>query len=81
MGENSHNDTKLINIYNGENQDITVITDHGSTTIPAQSSAMLKVDKDAIFGQPEFYVEEQGKWYIKKRYCHSGCDAEIYNAD
>jgi hypothetical protein len=68
-------------IFNGEKRDITVITDVGSVVIPAQETREIEVPEDAEFGQPEFYVKEEGNWYIKMEGCASGADAEIYDAD
>lgn len=69
-------------IYNGEKRDITVVTDLGSTVIPVGEIREIKVPEDAEFGQPEFYVKEDGDWYIKTEDCFiPEADAEIYDAD
>lgn len=68
-------------IYNGEKRDITVVTDLGSTVIPAQETREVEVPEDAEFNQPEFFIQEEGNWYIKTDGCFTGVDAEIYDAD
>jgi hypothetical protein len=72
---------KKRDIYNGEERDITVVTDYGTVVIPAGCSRIVEVDENAQFNQPEFYVQEEGSWYIKTKGCHTLCDAEIYDAD
>ncbi len=72
---------KKLDIFNGEDRDITVVTDYGSFAIPAGCSKIVEVDEDAQFNQPGFFIQEEGTWYIKTRYCHTLCDAEIYDAD
>ncbi len=68
-------------IYNGEKRAITIVTDLGRTIIPPQKTRLVNVPKDAKFGQSEFYVEEEGDWYIKTEHCFvPETDAEIYDA-
>jgi len=72
---------KTLDIYNGEHREITVATDLETIKIPGKSSALVKVAADAVFNQPEFFVQEIGAWYAKTSYCHTGADMEIYDAD
>lgn len=71
---------KEIRVHNGENMDITVVTDYCNVTILAKSSAIVEVDEDAEFNSGEFYVEEDGDWYAKADNCYTGADIEIYKA-
>lgn len=68
-------------IYNGEARNITVVTDNGSVVIPAGEIRVVEVSEDALFNQSEFYVEEEGNWYIKTDGCYTGADVEIYDAN
>jgi|GEM_PF-2791247 len=70
---------KKLNLYNGENTEITVVTDLEVVVIPGRSSATVKMEDDAQFNSGEFYVEEDGNWYAKKNGA-TGADLEIYNA-
>lgn len=70
---------KKLNLYNGENTEITVVTDLETVAIPGRSSATVKMEDDAQFNSGEFYVEEDGNWYAKKNGA-TGADLEIYNA-
>lgn len=79
-----------LDIFNGEDQDITVVTDYGHFAIPAHSSHKVLIGEGVQFHQPElfvddsdkdkFYVQEEGSWYIETSNC-VGHDAEIYNCD
>jgi hypothetical protein len=71
----------LKQIYNGENEPITVVTDFRSTTIKPKDFADVEIPEDAVFNQSEFYVQEEGNWYAKTSNCFTGADIEIYNAD
>ena len=71
---------KKISIYNGENIDITVVTDAGEFVIPAGKSKEIKAIENAVFNTSDLYVEEPGSWYIKTEHCRTGADAEIYDA-
>jgi hypothetical protein len=73
-------EVKKMNIFNGESRAITVVTDYGEVIIPPHESRIVEVDEDAQFSQETFYVEEEGSWYIKTESCHTGCDAEVYDA-
>jgi hypothetical protein len=75
------NKMKKLDIFNGESREITVVTDYCKITIPPHESRIVEVDEDAQFNQGEFYVEEEGSWYIKTKNCDTGCDAEIYDGD
>ena len=71
----------MTKVYNGENIDITVVTDLGNTVIPSREIVEVEIPEDAVFGTDTFYVEEQGSWYsnIKGTHsCESGADMEIY---
>lgn len=70
-----------LEVFNGENHVITIITDYGSFTVLPATYYTIRVDKNAVFNQPGFYVQECGNWYLKTKHCHTLCDAEIYNAN
>ena len=72
---------KNLEVYNGENITITVVTDYGSFKIQPNSSTAVKVAEDAIFNTADFYVEEEGNWYAKTENCNTNCNIEIYNAN
>lgn len=71
---------KKMDVYNGENREITVVTDLETVVIPAKSSVIVKMDDDAKFNADDFYIEEKGNWYIKTESCATGADVEIYDA-
>ena len=67
-------------IYNGENIDITVVTDLGDTVIPAKTTVEVEVPEEAILNLKDdsMYVQEEGNWYSKTEHCEAGADMEIY---
>ena len=70
-------------IYNGENIDITLVTDLGDTVIPAKTAVEVEIPEDAILNLKDdsMYVQEEGSWYSNRRgidSCESGADMEIY---
>jgi len=72
----------MTKIFNGENTDITIVTDLGDTVIPAKEIVEVEIPETAVFGTDNFYVEEQGSWYSNRKgvhSCESGADMEIYN--
>ena len=71
---------KELKIYNGEDRDITIVTDFETVVIKAKDCKMVWVGSDAQFNTGDFYVEEEGNWYAKTEHCNTGCDIEIYNA-
>ena len=68
-------------IYNGENMDITLVTDLGDTVIPAKTMVEVEIPEDAILSLKDdtMYVQEEGSWYSKTEQCHTGADMEIYS--
>lgn len=69
-------------IYNGERRDITVITDLGSTVIPALETKEVEVPENVEFNQPGFHIKEGGGWYIETDFAFRvGADAKIYDID
>ena len=70
-------------IYNGENIDITLVTDLGNTVIPAKEIKEVEVPEDAILNLKDdsMYVQEEGNWYSKTENCETGADMEIYNEE
>lgn len=70
-------------VYNGESQDITVVTDCETVVISAMSAKEVEMADEAVFNAPDgsFYVEEAGAWYAETENCHTGADVEIYNAE
>jgi len=67
-------------IFNGENIDITLVTDLGNTVIPTKTTVEVEVPEDAILNlrDDSMYVQEEGSWYSKTEYCFIGADMEIY---
>jgi len=67
-------------IYNGENIDITLVTDLGDTVIPAKTTVEVEIPEDAILNLHDhtMYVQEEGNWYSKTEQCFTGADMEIY---
>jgi hypothetical protein len=72
---------KELDIYNGENTVITVVTDFGEFVIPAKESRLVKMEDDAEWNTGDFYVQEEGSWHAKDNNCFTGCDLEIYDTD
>jgi len=67
-------------IFNGENFDITVVTDLRDVVIPAKSYAEVAIPENVTFNSDSFYVQEEGDFYAKTENCGSGADIEIYRA-
>jgi hypothetical protein len=68
---------KSVDIYNGENVKITVVTDLETVIIPGKSSTVVKMSEDAWYAG-DFHVEEEGNWYTKTG-TSSGADLEIHS--
>ena len=68
-------------IFNGENIDITLVTDLGDTVIPAKTTVEVEVSEEAILNLKDdsMYVQEEGNWYSKTENCFTGADMEIYS--
>lgn len=69
-----------IKIYNGEDKEITIVTDIDSVTIPSRRSAEVRITEGAVFQQAEFFVLEAGNYYAKIS-TFANVDVEIYNAN
>ncbi|MHB8122613.1 MAG: hypothetical protein ACYDG4_10710 [Desulfuromonadaceae bacterium] len=72
--------TPMKKIFNGENFEITVVTDLQDVVIPAKSYAEVAIPENVTFNSDSFYVQEEGDWYAKSENCGSGADIEIYKA-
>jgi hypothetical protein len=70
---------KKMNIYNGENYPITVVTEIETVIIGAKMTVQVLMGTDADFNSGDFYVQEDGSWYAKENGV-TGADLEIYNA-
>ena len=70
---------KELNIFNGEEKAITIVTDLETVVIPGKSNEVVKMGIDAEWNTGDFYVEEEGNWYAKK-WGATGTCLEIYNA-
>jgi len=70
-------------IYNGENIDITIVTDLGDAIVPAKTTVEVEVPETAILNlhDDSMCVQEEGSWYSKTEQCHTGADMEIYSED
>ena len=67
-------------VYNGETVAITVVAEGNPFTV-IQPGEYAELVGDLVgFATEEFYVQEPGEWYTKRKHCHSGADIEIYNA-
>jgi len=77
------NGNRNMKIYNGENINITIVTDLGDTIIPAKTTVEVEIPEDAVLNlhDASMYVEEEGSWYSKTEQCGTGADMEIYSED
>jgi hypothetical protein len=66
-------------VYNGESVAITVVAEGNPVTVIQPGEFAKLVGELGGFNTDEFYVIEDGEWYVKREGCQTVADLEIYN--